>query len=273
MTQKPSYLFIMFLFIGTAVFTQNDEIEFPTFNEEMAIEIEGDSMAVYALIASGNNLKETVILLHGNPGNERNLDLAQDLRREGKNVIFFNYRGSWGSQGGYSYSNCMEDIGYVLDCFSDSILALKMSIDTSRFTLIGHSLGGGLALIKGAQDNRVKKIIALSASNFGYKWKKITSVDSLQGFQNYIRSSFQLNCNPKEFVQEIIDHKAEYDVLTYTQELETKKVLIIDDYDRSNKWPGQLRKPIEYKIIKSDHSYTNKRKELSGYISTWLNKN
>jgi pimeloyl-ACP methyl ester carboxylesterase len=273
MNKKIPSLIIMFLFIGIGLFAQEDKDEFPTFNEEMAIGIEEDSIAVYALIASGNNVKETVILLHGIPGNEKNLDLAQDLRREGKNVIFFSYRGAWGSQGTYSYSNCLEDIGHILDYFSDSVMALKMRIDTSRFTLIGHSLGGGLALIKGAKDSRVKKIIALSAANFGYEWKEVTSVDSLQGFQNYIRSSFVLNCNAKEFVQEIIDDKTEYNVLTFTQELETKKVLIIDDYDRSNKWPGQLLKPIEYKIIESDHSFTNKRKELSVYIIAWLTKN
>jgi len=268
----PSLIFV-FLSIGIGLFAQEDGEEFPTFNEEMAIGIDGDSIAVYALIASGSNVKETVILLHGIPGNERNLDLAQDLRREGENVIFFSYRGAWGSQGTYSYSNCLVDIDYILDYFSDPALALKMRIDTTRFTLIGHSLGGGLALIKGAKDSRVKKIIALSAANFGYIWRDITSVDSLQGFQNYIRSSFVLNCNPKEFVQEILDNKTEYDVLTFAQELETKKVLIIDDYDRSNKWPGQLLKPIEYVIIESDHSFTNRRKELSVYINAWLKKN
>jgi pimeloyl-ACP methyl ester carboxylesterase len=203
-------LVTVFLFLGLFSIAQETKNEYPTFNKEMAIGIENDSIAVYALIASGKQAKETVILLHGIPGNERNLDLAQDLRREGKNVIFFSYRGAWGSQGTYSYSNCLEDIAYVLDYFSDSAICKKMHIDTTRFILIGHSLGGGLALIKGANDSRVKKIITLSAFNFGYNLKEVTSVDSLQGFQNYIRSSFMLNCNPKEFLQEILDHKTEY---------------------------------------------------------------
>ena len=273
MKLKNPALSILFLFLGLSLCAQKDKEEFPTFNEEMAIGIGEDTIAVYALIASGSKVKETVILLHGIPGNERNLDLAQDLRREGKNVIFFSYRGAWGSQGKYSYANCLEDVGHVLDFFSDSAVVSKMHIDTTRFALIGHSLGGGIALIQGAKDRRVKKTIAIAAANFAYGWRNVTSVDSLQGFQNYIKSSVMLNCNAKEFVQEIIDHKAEYDVLSYNKVLAAKKVLLIDDYDRSNSWPGKLMKPIEYKVIESDHSFTNKRKELSDYIIVWLEKN
>ena len=38
----------------------------------------------------------TVVICHGLPGNEKNLDLAQALRRAGWNAVTFNYRGSWG---------------------------------------------------------------------------------------------------------------------------------------------------------------------------------
>ena len=59
------------------------------------------------MLAAGKDKKETVLLLHGLPGNERNLDLAQELRRNGRNVIYFNYRGAWGSQGEFMFSNCL----------------------------------------------------------------------------------------------------------------------------------------------------------------------
>src|SRR6266566_6916951 len=49
--------------------------------------------------ANGKQKHPTLILLHGYPGNEKNLDLAQIVRANGWNVIYFNYRGSWGSEG------------------------------------------------------------------------------------------------------------------------------------------------------------------------------
>jgi predicted alpha/beta-fold hydrolase len=43
-----------------------------------------------------------VILFHGLPGNEQNLDLAQAIRRANWNVLTLHYRGSLGSPGTYS---------------------------------------------------------------------------------------------------------------------------------------------------------------------------
>jgi len=57
----------------------------------------GSNAIVYE--AQGAGPHPTVVLLHGFPGNEKNLVLAQALRRAGWNVVFFHYRGSWGSGG------------------------------------------------------------------------------------------------------------------------------------------------------------------------------
>lgn len=47
----------------------------------------------------GSGPHPTIVICHGLPGNEKNLDLAQALRRAGWNAVTFNYRGSWGSPG------------------------------------------------------------------------------------------------------------------------------------------------------------------------------
>ena len=55
-------------------------------------------------LANGRGPHPTVILLHGFPGNEKNLDVAHMLRRGGYNVLVFHYSGSWGSRGSYSFT-------------------------------------------------------------------------------------------------------------------------------------------------------------------------
>ena len=52
--------------------------------------------------AGGEGPHPTVLLLHGIPGCEQNLDLAQAFRRAGFHVMTFHYSGSWGSSGNYS---------------------------------------------------------------------------------------------------------------------------------------------------------------------------
>lgn len=89
--------------------------------------------------SGGKGPHPLILLFHGIPGNEQNLDIAQALRREGFHVLTFHYSGSWGSDGEYSLKNNLEDAETVLDF----ILKDKYyGIDRSRIYAIGHSLGG-----------------------------------------------------------------------------------------------------------------------------------
>src|ERR1700712_452630 len=69
----------------------------------------GELLNAIAYVASGPGPHPIVILLHGFPGNERNLDLAQAIRRSGVDVLYFNYRGAWGSPGAFSFTHSIED--------------------------------------------------------------------------------------------------------------------------------------------------------------------
>ena len=73
-------------------------------------------------LAAGAGAHPTVILFHGMPGNEQNLDLAQAIRRAGWNVLTLHFRGSWGSPGTYSYHHMLEDAHAALDFVRDPIM-------------------------------------------------------------------------------------------------------------------------------------------------------
>ena len=60
--------------------------------------------------ASGPGLHPTLLLLHGFPGNEQNLDLAQAARRDGWNVLTLHYRGSWGDRKSTRLNSSHTDI-------------------------------------------------------------------------------------------------------------------------------------------------------------------
>ena len=65
--------------------------------------------------AAGAEPKPTLLLLHGFPGGELNLDIAQAARRAGWNAVYFHYRGSWGSPGDFSFTHVVEDAQSVFD--------------------------------------------------------------------------------------------------------------------------------------------------------------
>ena len=91
------------------------------------------------LTAAGGGLHPTVQLLHGIPGWERNLDLAQALRRAGFHVLVFHYSGSWGSDGTYSLAHDLEDAETALDFI---LRDETFGFDKDRVFAVGHSLGG-----------------------------------------------------------------------------------------------------------------------------------
>ena len=59
---------------------------------ELTIPSNGSLLAGIIYTANGKQKHPTLILLHGIPGNERNLDIAQIVRAQGWNVIFFDHR-------------------------------------------------------------------------------------------------------------------------------------------------------------------------------------
>ncbi len=138
------------------------DVQAPTCNRETMIDSHGSRLLGMLLLASGTQPHRTVILLHGFPGYEQNMDLAQALRRDGWNILAMHYRGSWGSQGTFSFTHCIEDIGAMLDYLSDPANAAKFHIDRRHIALIGHSMGGFLAVASMAQHPQIASGVVIS---------------------------------------------------------------------------------------------------------------
>ena len=246
--------------------------EFPSFNEELILNIKGDSIAGYAFIANGKQPKETVIMLHGLPGNDNQFDIAQSIRRTDRNVIHFNYRGSWGSHGDFLYSNSLEDVDEVIKYLSNVENSKRLRIDPNAFVILGRSYGGGIALIQGSKNESVKKIIAISSMNAGARFNTIQDLSELSGWENYLNRQVMLNVNPNSFLQEMLDNKEKYNVVTYKDQLKKKKILLIEDTQNNQSWISLLEN-IDCKMIESDHSFISNRIELTNVLIEWLNIN
>lgn len=134
----------------------------PTRNRETMIDSHGSRLLGMLLLASGTQAHRTVILLHGFPGYEQNMDLAQALRRDGWNVLAMHYRGSWGSQGTFSFSHCMEDVGAMLAYLNEPANVAKFHVDPQRIVVIGHSMGGFLSVAAMAQHPQIAAGVVIS---------------------------------------------------------------------------------------------------------------
>lgn len=103
--------------------------------------------------------------------------LARSLSRKGFFFVKFNFSHNGGTLeepvdfpdleafGQNNYIKELDDLDTILDWISSPGFHYKKLADASNITLIGHSRGGGSAIIKAAEDSRVKNLITLAAVN------------------------------------------------------------------------------------------------------------
>jgi len=120
-----------------------------------------------AYVAGGSGMHPTFVFFHGLPGNEKNLDLAQAVRRAGWNAVTVNYRGSWGSPGEFRFGNNLEDAIATLAFVRDTANVRRLGIDTTRLVIAGHSMGGWVVAHTAARDHNLRGAILISAADIG----------------------------------------------------------------------------------------------------------
>lgn len=123
------------------------------------------AMNAMMYLASGAAPHPTLLLLHGFPGNEQNLDLAQAARRAGWNVLTLHYRGSWGSPGAFSFGGAAQDAHTALAWLREPANLARYAIDPARIAVAGHSMGGFTAASAAADDPAVTGLFLLDAWN------------------------------------------------------------------------------------------------------------
>lgn len=109
----------------------------------------------------------TLVICHGLPGNEKNLDLAQAVRRAGWNAVTFNYRGSWGSPGDFRLAQNLEDAEAVLAYLRDKDNSQRLGIDAAQIVIAGHSMGGWVVVYTASHDHALAGAILISAADVG----------------------------------------------------------------------------------------------------------
>lgn len=137
----------------------------PMRNEAVWIPSGGLLMNGVMYAAAGIRSHPTVLNIHGTPGNEQNMDIAQTLRRAGYNVLSFHYRGAWGSPGKFTQAGGVDDCDAALAFLQDSAVGSRFHIDTKRLIVIGHSYGGFAAARIAAAHPNIAALVLLAPWN------------------------------------------------------------------------------------------------------------
>lgn len=234
-------------------------------------------------IAEGAGPHPTVVLLHGFPGSELNLDLAHAIRRAGWNVAYFHYRGTWGSGGEFSFGNALDDVEAVLKSLRGESLAGNYRIDTTRIALIGHSFGGFLALKVASTDPGISCVAAMAPGNLGLYGQMIVANPEL-GKVNWDLIDKEKAVRGYSGQQSALDleaHAEDWDLRATATALSTRPVLLLHGAR------DQLVRIVEHQmlveafeaagadrfsslVLPTDHYFSTNRMELADHLIGWL---
>jgi uncharacterized protein len=250
--------------------------DYPAGVEAPDILSHGARLNAVLFLASGAASHPTVLLLHGFPGNEKNLDLAYMLRRAGWNVLFPNYRGSWGSAGNFSFSNALEDSQAAVDFLRDPVNVKKYRIDPKRIVLVGHSMGGFMAAYTAAHDPGVSALCMIAAWNIGPTVLRAADNGRAGSFKD---SSPRLaGTTPEGLMAEAKANGLKWNYVEYAEALKSRPVLVMEPNDRNREdnhaMVAALRNAgntqVVEKYIETDHSFSDHRIALQAAILEWL---
>lgn len=141
--------------------------DFPASTPAVTFDSGGEALLGVLHLPAGPGPHPVVVFLHGFPGIERNFDLAQVLRRAGYASVVFHYRGSWGVGGAWSWGHVLEDSAAVVAGVRDREFAAAHRLDPERVALVGHSLGGFVALMTAATEPSVRAVASITGCDFG----------------------------------------------------------------------------------------------------------
>lgn len=262
------------------------DLKYPASVRTFTLDSHGSKLIGSILIAAGEGPHPTVILLTGFPGNDTNMDIAHAIRRNGFNVVHFHYRGSWGSGGSYSWSNCIEDSKLVITYFRSDEVKDLYRCDNKKVILVGHSMGGFITLLNLANDSLLKHGAAFAGFNFGLWADFIKSNEDIKNISlDRMHDSVLLlnGTSEQDLLNEMLQHNKEWNLINHVKTLAKKDLLLIAaKFDQLA--PVELHHfPLSEalkkynptyteRIISCGHSFSDKRIELTREVINWLNK-
>lgn len=247
----------------------------PARMEVLHIPSGGVSINGVEYVASGAGAHPTFIFFHGFPGNEKNLDLAQAVRRAGWNAITLNYRGSWGSPGIFHFGANLEDADAVLAFVHDTGNARRLNIDPRRIVIAGHSMGGWVTVLTAARHPELLGAVLICPADMGNN-SSVPRADVVRMTADNMESLAGVTA--ESMADELLRAPASWRFESATTGLAHLPLLVLTSDDglapHADSLVMRVRKLGNIRVTTlhepTDHSWSDKRIALESAVINWL---
>lgn len=231
-------------------------------------------------LPAGPGPHPVVLLLHGFPGNERNFDLAQLLRRAGYAALVFHYRGSWGAAGSFSWRNVLADCAAAVTALRTA--ADTHGLDAARVAVIGHSMGGFAALMTAAADPAIPAVASITGFDFGSAALACGADPALQPalVEAFDEGMLPLRgTNGARLVDEMLDAGAAWQLTALAPAFGERAVLLVGAEFDTAAPPAEHHDPLvaayadarlHHHLLPTDHALSDHRQALGQIVVEFL---
>ena len=252
----------------------------PPLMIEVSIPSHGEMLTGTFYAAAGEGPHPTIVSLHAFPGYEKNLDLAQALRRIGYNFLYFDYRGVWGGPANFSVASGYQDSVSAIKFVMHEDNATELRINRDQIILLGHSYGAVAALDVGAQHPDVGCIVSLAPEDMTLM---VGTPEDQAGLARYTDNLRVVSGYPgQQLVDDLLSHLDEWAMTTTVRAIGDKPFLLIGGGLDSNFDATEVARVADagkkagasamttMVIENGDHSFSASRIELITTVANWL---
>ncbi|HLI76666.1 MAG TPA: alpha/beta fold hydrolase, partial [Acidobacteriaceae bacterium] len=193
----------------------------------------------------------------------------------------------WGTPGAFSFGHSIEDVGAAVAYLREPENAKRLRVDPKRIVLIGHSMGGFMAVEAGAADPSIAALGLISAADMAGNVPaglppaaEATVVPRIAAGLAREGMAPLAGCTPEGLARELFTHADQWRFSASAAADATRPVLVVTSGDglapADDAFAAALQahgdKAVTTVHFDADHAYSDVRPRLIEAVLTWLRK-
>jgi uncharacterized protein len=260
------------------------------FDAEVTIGDPGEALRGTLFVAAGAGPHPTIVLLHGFPGSPRWASLGSVLQRAGFNVLFFHYRGTWGSDGHFSIPNALHDVQRALAYLRSAPARARYRVDADAIALVGHSMGSWLALQTTVREPAVGCVAGLGLADLGHlggQWQhqaelRAAWTASIARATHGEHAPVSSQDTPEEMVAYLMANASAFALPELAAPLRSRTILLVgaaeDAVTPVDAHHARFRDALQHAgtprltelVLPADHNFSNAQDALAAAVASWM---
>lgn len=257
--------------------------------EAFRIKHEGIELQCYFHRATGEGPFPTIFLLQGwASGGTDSRQIGATLAGSGINSITIHYRGTYLSEGVFTYKDLFKDLDFIYNLLKTEKFQKKYEIDTSKIIMGGHSFGGAISMTYAANNPQIKYVFSVGAPDHAqFVREYLNNPEMAEG----IDTSFARREAPEgpvrggvALLQDMVKNPDMHDLRKLAPNFKGKKILMIGGWEDPGATVDNHQLPfyralkkagvedVNFIVYHAGHSFRTVLKQLSADILEWISK-